>query len=341
MTPISVINALPLPDVDRKRLEAFSPRYRIRDMPPDRVAQLEDDEVEVLLASGSPDLSRVPRLRWLQVTTAGLESLMHSAPWARGVAVTNGRGAFAIGIAEYVMWAVLYLSQKTSLRAELQRQRGWPASANQEAPYLGKPLRGGTMVIVGYGGIGREVARHAQGFGMRVLAAKARPEVRASDTFAVAGTGDPQGRIPDRIVGLDALPSIAHQADVLVISLPHTAATHGAITSAVIGALPRHAIVVNVGRGAVLDEPALINALKYHRILGAVLDVFIEEPLPQDHPFWSIPNVVLTPHISAGEMAATWSILTDLLCENLRRYGAGEPLLNRVEGDPRLFTQAE
>ena len=141
------------------------------------------------------------------------------------------------------------------------------------------------------------------------------------------GTGDPDGTIPDRIVGIDALREAAAEADFLSITLPLTERSRGIVSREVLAALPAHAWIINTGRGPVVDEAALAEALAARRIGGAVLDVFGEEPLPATSPFWSLPNVVITPHVSG----ATMEHLAPLISENLRRFVAGEPLINRVD----------
>jgi phosphoglycerate dehydrogenase-like enzyme len=190
----------------------------------------------------------------------------------------------------------------------------------------GDQLRGKTLVIVGYGGIGREIARLAAAHGLRVVAVKA---IRPSAPTTASGfrDGDPDGPIPDRIVGVDALREATSEADFLSITLPLTERSRGVVSREVLAALPGHAWIINTGRGPVVDEAALAEALAAGRIGGAVLDVFGEEPLPPASPFWSLPNVVITPHVSG----ATMEYLAPLISENLRRFVAGEPLINRVD----------
>jgi phosphoglycerate dehydrogenase-like enzyme len=171
------------------------------------------------------------------------------------------------------------------------------------------------------------VARQLSALGMRVVAVKPRPEVRHDPSFRVPGTGDPDGSIPERIVGVEALVETTHEADVLILTMPLTDASRGIIGTDVIAALPVTAWLINVSRGALVDEAALLAALRDGRIAGAVLDVFAQEPLPPDSPWWDAPNVIVTPHASGH----TLRFFDELVVENVRRYLAGEPLLNPVD----------
>ncbi len=182
-------------------------------------------------------------------------------------------------------------------------------------------------MIAGYGSIGREVARQLAALGMRILAVKSRPDVRTDDSFRVPGTGDPDGSIPERIVGDASLAEVAAEAHVLVVTMPLTPASRGIIGREVIAALPDDAWLINVSRGALVDEPVLLDALQSGRLAGAVLDVFGTEPLPADSPWWDAPNVIVTPHASGH----TLQFFDELLIENVRRYRAAEPLLNMVD----------
>jgi phosphoglycerate dehydrogenase-like enzyme len=162
---------------------------------------------------------------------------------------------------------------------------------------------------------------------MRIVAIKPHPDTRADASYRVPGTGDPDGSIPERIVGDDGLLDAAHEADILVLTMPLTDASRGVIGREVLAALPQRAWLINVSRGALVDEPALLEALREGRLAGAVLDVFGEEPLPADSPWWDAPNVIVTPHASGH----TLRFFDELVVENVRRYLAGEPLLNPVD----------
>lgn len=308
-----------------ERLRALSPDLEVVDRRGQSRADIEalaDPEVEIIVGPRAPsDLGRVPALRWLQLRSAGVDHLAADPPWKHGILVTNARGVYAIPIAEYVTGMILRIHQPKSWAVD-QAAHHWPDEAT-----LVTLVRGRTATIVGYGSIGREVARLLSALGMRIVAVKPRPEIRHDTAYRVPGTGDPDGSIPERIVGVDGLAAAAAEADVMVLTLPLTDASRGIIDSAVLAALRPSAWLINVARGALVDEAALLDALRGGRLAGAVLDVTVEEPLPADNPLWDAPNVILTPHASG----VTLRFFDELLVENVRRYLAGEPLLNVVD----------
>lgn len=323
--------AFPFADDALAAFRAVSPRLSFRVDPrpdADGVAAVAGDDLDVLIAGALPaDPSRTPSLRWLQVMSAGVERLVgpDTPPWPAGLVLTNARGVYAVPIGQYTMAAILRVAERMDARRRQQDLGRWP---DEEAGLTGIPVRGQTLVIVGYGGIGREIARLAQAHGMRVIAVKADPGRRTDVGFRVPGTGDPDGTIPERIVGLDALPAVASEADFLSVTLPLTRSSRGVVDRAAIAALPAHAWLISTGRGPVVDEAALDEALAAGTIGGAVLDVFGEEPLPPSSPLWRRPNVVITPHVSG---AGAPNELRELVTENLHRFVAGEALLNQVD----------
>jgi phosphoglycerate dehydrogenase-like enzyme len=324
---VRVLNVFPLSAADRERLARVSPRLHIVHAEMSAMKDLADPDLEVLIANRVPDLAKNPKVRWMQAGSAGVDHLIDAAPWNHGIVVTNARGVYAVPLAEYAMTAILSASQKVDRRRAVQDCGRWPQS---EVEYEATGVRGRTVVIVGYGTTGRELARLASAFGMRIIAVKARPEVLLDTSFRLPGTGDPDGKIPERVVGLDELIGAAREADYLALTLPLTQRSRGVISREVIESLPRHSWVVNIARGAVVDEAALIEALLSGGIAGAWLDVFTQEPLPPESPLWKLPNVTLTPHLAGGNNDS-WSVLTDLLMENLRRYLDQRPLLNVVD----------
>jgi phosphoglycerate dehydrogenase-like enzyme len=310
--------------------EAISPRLRLHIANGTDQAAIDaiaTHDLDGLVGRHLPsDRSKTPSLRWLQVLSAGVEHLVgEGTEWPADIALTNARGAYATSIAQYTIAAILHVAEKVDRRREQQLTGRWPEG--REDDLLGESVRGKTLVIVGYGGIGREIARLAAAHGMRVIAVKANPSVRSDDGFRVPGTGDPDGSIPARIAGIEALAEVAAEADYVSVTLPLTARSRGVVNRQVLGGLPAHAWLISTGRGPVVDEDALADVLAAGAIGGAVLDVFGEEPLPSSSPFWALPNVVITPHVSGASTAQ----LSGLVAENLRRFVAGEPLLNRVD----------
>lgn len=320
--------AFPFTEVEIDALRALSPRLRLRaSRETDQAAidEIATEDLDGLIAQALPsDRTRTPSLRWLQVMSAGIDSLSGPA-WPRGITLTNARGAYAGRIGQYTIAAILGIAERHDARRDQQSTGSWPDDPER---LVGRPLRGQTLVIVGYGGIGREIARLATAHGMRVLAVKSDPATRIDGGFRMPGTGDPEGSLPERIVGLDELAAVAREADYLSITLPITERSRGAVSRDVLAALPAHAWIVNTGRGPVVDEPALHAALAAGQLGGAVLDVFGEEPLPASSPLWRRSNVVITPHVSG---AGAHEELLALARENVRRFVAGEPLLNQVD----------
>ena len=291
------------------------------------IDEMAASDLDGLVGQALPsDRSRTPSLRWLQVLSAGVERHVgEGKAWPAEIELTNARGAYATPIAQYTIGAILRVAEHVDRRRELQERVAWPDDSLDGL--LGDQIRGQTLLIVGYGGIGREIARLAAAHGMRVLAVKADPATRSDESYRVPGTGDPDGTIPERIVGVDGLAAAASEADYLSVTLPLTARTRGLVSREVLAAVRPHAWIVSTGRGPVIDEAALAEALEARRIGGAVLDVFGEEPLPVSSPFWRLPNVIVTPHVSGGSSEA----LTGLVAENLRRFVEGQPLINRVD----------
>ncbi len=310
-----------------ERLRALSPDLEVVDRtydPTYKPRTLVDPEVEVIVGSRPPtDLAGVPALRWLQTRSAGVDHLAADPPWRHGIVVTNAKGVYAVPIGEYVSGMVLRIHSPAARWSADQAAHVWP----DDDPPLISIIRGKTAVIAGYGSIGREVARQLAALGLRIIAVKPRPEVRADTSFRVPGTGDPDGSIPERFVGDADLASVAGEADILVVTMPLTESTRGIVSRDVIAALRPGAWLINVARGALVDEPALLEALRGGHLGGAVLDVFGQEPLPVESPWWDAPNVIVTPHASGQ----TLRFFDELVLENVRRYLAGEPLLNLVD----------
>ncbi len=339
MERLRVRCTVPFDAEDRAMLAAVDPRLDIVFGGPDTadvVAAIEDPMAEVLLSSWSPpDRSRMPGLRLLMTTNAGLDSLYALDPWSLGIVVTNGSGLHAVHIGEYVLWATLFAFGRTPARLAEQANHRW-AMGDARLPFAGRRLRGRTAAIVGYGSIGRECARLLDAFGMRILALKADPTSQVDRGWREPGTGDPEGRIPERLVGPDGLADIATAADVVVLTAPLTPRTRHVVDARILGVMRPGAWLVNVGRGGLVDESALIDALANERIGGAVLDVVSEEPLPTASPLWSQPRAVMTPHVSAiGDFDMLLHQAARLFAEQLRRHLTGQPLLNvtsRVAG---------
>ncbi len=327
---ILAVSINPFGGNDRRRLEAASRRLRFEHLDGEDAEALSiglvHPDVEVLLASWLPDdLERVPKLKWLQVGSVGVAHLDLAAAERRGIVITNAKGLYSVPIAEFVIGALVAIARDLPRHVRNQIAHHW----GDESMTTRRTLRGARIAIVGYGGIGREVGRLARTLGMEVIAAKRNPEDRTYRGFLLPGTGDPDGSSAQEIVSLGDLPSRLADVDFLVVALPDAPSSRSVVGSDIIEALPPHAWLINVGRGQTVDDDALQTALRAGRVGGAFLDVATEEPLPPASPYWDMPNVIITPHISGRAVSNDWFV--DLFAENLRRYATGEPLLNVVD----------
>jgi len=230
--------------------------------------------------------------------------------------VTSSRGIQAAPMAEFVIGGLLVLSRRFHLMLAAQRERRWVQDELTRDVWPWS-VRGRSMTIVGFGTTGQEVARRAHAFGMRVIGIRRRVE-------------QPKPDFVDRIAGPGELDGALRGCDVLVISAPFIAETNGLIGGERLAMLKPGAIVINVARGQIIDETALIAALEKGHLGGAVIDVFRHEPLDPASVLWAMPNVIISPHVS-GVRPDHWDEVIDLFSENLRRFQRGEPLLNPVD----------
>ena len=257
-----------------------------------------------------------PRLRWIQARNAGTgQQVAQAAAIDRAaverVVVTTASGVHAIPLAEFAMLGLLAFTKRLPRMLRDKERRYWPPAEQPSGE-----LRGQTLLIVGAGSIGAEVARMAAALGMRVLGVKRDPS-------------EPVEHI-EELHPIDALGGLVGRADAVVAALPGTTATDGLFDAAILGAFKPGAVFVNVGRGTVVDEAALVQRLRDGTIAGAALDVFEQEPLPSDSPLWELDNVIVSPHDTA-RVPAEVGRQVDVFCENLRAYLDGEPLRNRVD----------
>jgi phosphoglycerate dehydrogenase-like enzyme len=252
-------------------------------------------------------LAAMPRLRWIHSLTAGVDDIVSPALQARGCLLTNSAGAFAPPLAEYAIAAMVMLARR--MPGWLDDQRAHRYRLPLVAP--GRELLGSRVAIIGYGGVGRYVARLCRAAGM---------EVWASRRTAGPVAGEPV----DRLLGADDVDVLLAGSPFLVICAPLTAATRGLIGARELRLLAPGAVVVHIGRGGIVDERALVEALADGHLAGAMVDVTETEPLPADSPLWDTPNLWLTPHIS-GNTPAAWDRIVELLCANLAEFLAGRP----------------
>jgi phosphoglycerate dehydrogenase-like enzyme len=317
-------------------MRAVSPRLVIAQrtaMTREDLAAVVTPETEVLFSTAAPPtLERLPRLRWFQCRSAGMNAVINTPVWNQpDIALTSASGVHAITMAEYTTGMMIALARDFLGFLSFQRRATWPRHPkNNHQQFPGRELRGETVLIVGYGSIGREIARQCQALGLRVLAVKRDPSRRTDDGFLVPGTGDPHGLIPEQIVGPADLPNLLPKAGYVVLCSALAANAAHLIGELELRLMRPDAYLINVGRGGLVDEPVLIRALRERWIAGAGLDVFATEPLPAESPLWSLDNVILSPHV-CGVTPRYDDHMAALFTENLRRYVAGAPLLNLVD----------
>lgn len=287
-----------------------------------------DDDVEILLTDAMPSTDqRSAGLRWLQLLSAGTDQLIGHPLMRHDVRVSNAAGTSAAHIAEFIVARLLYHTKELRAFDQLQRNHQWPDRIAMSRP----SLYGKQALIVGYGGVGRETARLLTALGMRIVAVARTPNPMAYRGYTpTANFGDPDGTLPDRIITLDALPEALASADVIVLAVPLTSATHHLIDARILASTKASAILINIARGAVIDTPALLAALDQQQLAHAYLDVFEQEPLPPDSPMWDHPHVSVTPHM-AGVLPDSAPVLRDLFRQNLRRYIDGQTLINQLD----------
>jgi len=303
---------------DLERIHAAAPGSRLVSVSLEGLADADLSDVEVLLRGPLPAgvfdrlLARCPALVWVHSATAGVERVLTPAALERGVVITNARGVFSDPIAEYVLMAILAVCRRLPQQLELQREHTWQ-------PLEGTELRDVTVGVVGLGSIGRRVAVLATSFGARVIA-----------TRRSAGAGV-DGSLPGvEVLGAERLGELLGRSDFVVLALPLLPETEELFDEGMLAQVKPGAWLINVARGRLIDERALLRALREGPLGGAVLDAFVDEPLPADSPLYDLPNVIITPH-TAWSSGRALDRSIELFCDNLGRFTRGEPLLNLVD----------
>ena len=325
MESVNVLVTSVIDDECLKQIREVSPRVKLTDVAElsraahngDSVARAKLDvllaEVEVIYGIRLPDnvFSRSPRLKWIQVLSAGVDFFLNAEMLASPVILTNVSGIHATAISEFVLGRMLMFAKGASWSFQLQREKRW----ERFNPLM---LHSKTVGIVGLGNIGREVARLSQAFGMQVLATR-----RSAKQVGRA-------RYVDMLLPSAQLPRLLAESDFVVITAAFTNETNKLIGEKELRMMKPTAYLINIARGGLVDEEALIRALEEHWIAGAALDVFATEPLPAESRLWDLPNLIFSPH-SSGGMEDYNQRATDLFCDNLRRYVDGQKLRNVVD----------
>ncbi|MCM3657254.1 D-2-hydroxyacid dehydrogenase [Agromyces mediolanus] len=328
---ISYLCTLPLPDAWFDELARRVPGIEIvraesgAEVPAETLGRIE------LLHTGDwfPDAAAVPALRGVQLDTSGVDHVRGTSLWASGIPIATLGGIAPVPMAEYAMMAILELAHRMPRIERHRAERSWPSNAERLATLTPRQLAGATVGIVGYGRIGREISRLAEVLGLRVLGVS-RSGTRQQggekfDTGRRAAADDPAELFP-----IDRLDEVLAQSDFLVVVVPLTEETRGLIGERELGLLPEGAYVVNIARGGIVDEAALLAGLRSGRIAGVALDVFDEEPLGADSLWWSEPGALITPHV-AGLAPLYHAQTLDLVVENVTRLAERRPLVNEVD----------
>lgn len=319
-----VVTDFPFDEPDRTRLAgALRPGALVavsgRNALPEALTQHPAADVLCTFSPPRDLLSLAPGIRWVQLASAGADAAVQTGllDLPNGPAVTTSSGIHAIPMAEYALSSMLLWVRHWPRMLELQRAATW-ADRPTWLGLRGGELHGATLGIVGLGHIGRQVARLGHAFGMRPLGLR-----RSS----ASGERDPD---VDQLYAPDALNDLLAASDFVLVAVPITPATHHLIAEPQLRAMRPTAYLVNIARGDVMDEQALIRALREGWLAGAGLDVTEREPLDSSSPLWTMPNVILSPHVS-GATDRYSARLTDLFLDNLNRYRTGQPLLNLVD----------
>ncbi len=322
--PVNVLATTPIEQEYIDQIAAVSPRIKVRDVSNLCRADYEGSEApggefDGILAEGNviyghrlprDFASRMPQLKWVQVMSAGVDRFLDTGLRQSPAILTNVSGIHATPIGEFVLEQMLMFAKGAARCFEMKQNKQW-------GRFTSTVLRGKTVGVIGLGEIGREVARLSKAFGMRVIATRrsTKRETRARNV--------------DVLLPSDGLHRVLAESDFVVIALPYTKETDSVIGRAEFEAMKTSAYIINIGRGRIIDEDAMVDALSENRIAGAGLDVFATEPLPSSSKLWELPNLHFSPHVSGG-MEDYNAQATDLFCRNMERFLAGRRLFNVV-----------
>ncbi|MFS0895146.1 D-2-hydroxyacid dehydrogenase [Microbacterium sp. 179-I 3D3 NHS] len=328
---LTYLCSLPLPDAWfdelRERMPGVAVHRTTLDAPPSAELLAEVDLLHT--SEWLPAASDMPKLRLVQLDTSGVDHVRGSSLWESGVPIATLGGIAPVPMAEYALMSILELAHRMPLIERHRADRTWPTNAERLASLTPRQLSGATVGIIGYGRIGREISRLASAFGMHVLGVS-RSGARVAtaekfDTGRQAIADDPADLFP-----IDRLDDVLRRSEYLVVVVPLTELTRGLIGPAQLDLLPPGACVVNIARGGIVDEAALLERLRDGRVGGVALDVFDEEPLSPDAVWWREPGALITPHV-AGLAPQYHAQTLDLVVENLTRLAENRPLVNEVD----------
>ncbi len=302
----------------RERLQQDFPGHQFIQLQNyDRVPEeIADTDVFIGWSLRPPQFVAAKKLRWIHSPAAAVHQLMFPELIRSNVTLTNSTGIHGPVVAEHAIALLLALAKRLPQAMQYQARKTWAQGLLWQESPRPREVTDATVAVIGMGGIGREFTARAKALGMKVLAIRENTDK------------GPEGA--DEVFSPAQLDQVLPRANYVLLCTPVTPATTGIINAARLSLMKPDAYLINVGRGPLIDEAALLQALKDRQIAGAALDVFNEEPLPPDSPFWSLDNLLITPH-TAAVTERLWERHYRLIAENLRRLMAGEPLLNQVD----------
>jgi phosphoglycerate dehydrogenase-like enzyme len=302
----------------RERLQQDFPGHQFIQLQNyDRVPQeIADTDVFIGLSLRPEQFAAAKRLCWIHSPAAAVHQLMYPELIKSSVALTNSTGVHGPVVAEHAITLLLALAKRLPQAMQYQAKHEWSQNQLWQGSPRPREVADSTVLVIGMGSIGREFAVRAKALGMRILAIRENPAKGLDGADAVYGSAQIDEVLP--------------QADYVLLCTPVTPATTGIMNAARLGKMKPDAYLINVARGPLIDEAALLDTLQHRRIAGAALDVFNQEPLPADSPFWSLDNILVTPH-TAAVTDRLWERHYRLIVDNMKRFLAGERLLNEVD----------
>jgi phosphoglycerate dehydrogenase-like enzyme len=328
-----ILITIPFTAEQLDELRAVAPSMKVRSLPvADGQTAPEDAwaNAEVVYSFRAlPTPEQAPNLKWIQFHLAGIDQQIDAPILNKsGLQATTLSGANAPQVAEHAMALMLALAHHVHYMLQDQARANW--STQRSERYQARELLNSTVGIVGYGSIGQRLARLLQPFNVRILASRRDVMAPASEAFQIDGQGDARAELVHRMYPGKAVGTMLKECDFVVVTVPLTDETRGMLGAKQLSALKPGGLLVDVSRGGVVDHAALVQALEKRQLGGAALDVFPEEPLPADSPLWEMNNVIISPHV-AGLSPHYNARAFALFKENLRRYVAGDKLLNTID----------
>jgi phosphoglycerate dehydrogenase-like enzyme len=332
---IEILITFPLSEELINKIKEVSPQLNITVLPAKSPQEIDEEvwkKTEILITERViPPSDKAPALQWIQFNYAGIDFALNEEIFKkRSLQITTLSGAAAPQVAEFALTMMLAISHKLPSILKFQMNHEWPP--DRFVRFTPREIRSSTVGLIGYGSIGREIARILTPFGVKILACKKNVMQTQDDGYQIAGLGDPNGDLFSRLYPYQAIKSMMKECDFVVVTVPLTNETHHLIAEEELAVLKPSAYLVDVSRGGIVKNSALKAALQEKKLAGAVLDVFEQEPLPKDHPMWDTPNLIISPHI-AGVSHHYNERSVNLIIENLKRYLNNTNLLNTFDPD--------